>query len=422
MVQDIDQASRFAFLQGSLLIFLLLLVPIVLSNNPTGAALGVLAIVVVFFFPGYLLLTLLGKLSSGERTILSPVFGIASITTAYDIFARASIAKYFPYLVVILSAAGMILFALQARRAPTPSVWTLRGYETIVAGSAVAFSVAPVFWRSGRFSHGEFVFYGPVGQDHLYHLTLLQRLLHHVPPDNFVVSGLRAPVYHYFDDLTLALILRAQNTLHLGASDLFDVYYRCYPILVYFLLGALAYRAGRRLVGSPRGGILSVLLILGAGGLGWFFGALQTAAHASHFTAMRASLFSDWTSRDGVGSFLPLVHRPAHYHGLLICLAAINVLLRPERFRRDWLVAGLLLGLMAGFNFTLAATFGIAAILGCLLMFLQHRQHEARDLAWLAFFIFIGSLPTSFTPNAEWLKAMRSRNWLEAEAELLSSR
>ena len=283
MVQDIDQASRFAFLQGSLLIFLLLLVPIVLSNNPTDAALGVLVIVVVFFFPGYLLLSLLGKLSGGERTILSPVFGIASITTAYDIFARAPIATYFPYLVVILSAAGMILFALQARRAPTPSVWTLRGYETIVAGSAVAFSVAPVFWRSGRFSHGEFVFYGPVGQDHLYHLTLLQRLLHHVPPDNFVVSGLRAPVYHYFDDLTLALILRAQNTLHLRASDLFDVYYRCYPILVYFLLGALAYRAGRRLVGSPRGGILSVLLLLGAGGLGWFFGAVQTAAHAAHF-------------------------------------------------------------------------------------------------------------------------------------------
>ena len=102
----------------------------------------------------------------------------------------------------------------------------------------MAFSVAPLFWRSGRFSDDEFVFYGPAGQDHLYHVTLLQRLLHHVPPDNFIVSGLRAPVYHYFDDLTLALILRAQNALHLGATDLFDVYYRCYPMLAYISCSA----------------------------------------------------------------------------------------------------------------------------------------------------------------------------------------
>jgi len=395
MAENKGQANRFAFLQGSLLIFLLLLVPLVLSNNPEGAVLGILVFVVVFFFPGYLLLTLLSSLPGSVRIVLSPVFGIVSITTAYDIFARASMSAYFPYLVVVLSAAGMVLFALQSRHAPTPSRWTLGGYETVMAGSAVALSVAPIFWRGGRFSDGEFVFYGPTGQDPLYHVTLLQRLLHHVPPDNFIVSGLRAPVYHYFDDLTLALILHAQHTLHLGATDLFDVYYRCYPMLVYFLLGALAYRAGRQLLGSARGGILSVLLLLGAGGLGWFFGALQTAAHASQFAAMRAALFSAWTSWDGVDAILPLVHRPAHYHSLLICLAAITVLLRPVRSRRDWLVAGLLLGLMAGFNFTLAATFGVAAVLGSLLLLLQRRQYEARDLAWLALFIFIGSLPVT---------------------------
>src|SRR5216684_6750926 len=116
---------------------------------------------------------------------------------------------------------------------------------------------------------------------------------------------------------------------------------------------------------------------MGAGGLGWFFGALRTAVHASQFTAMREALFTNWTSWDGIDSILPLVHRPAHYHSLLICLAAINVLLRPERSRRDWLLAGLLLGLMAGFNLTLAATFGVAAVIGGLIVLLQHRQREA---------------------------------------------
>jgi hypothetical protein len=388
-------SARFlAFLQASLLIVLLLLLPLALSNDPKGVVSGILVLAAVFFFPGYLLLSFLGKLSGGVRILLSPVFGIVSITTGYDIFARASLSAQFPYLVVLLSAAGVIVFAVETRRSP-PSWWAVEGYEAVLAGSVVALSVAPLFWRSGRFSDGEFVFYGPAGQDQLYHVTLLQRLLHHVPPDNFMVSGLRPTVYHYFDDLALALILRAQNTLHLHVTDLFDLYYRCYPILVYFLLGALAYRAGRQLLGTARGGILSVLLLLGTGGLGWFFGVLQAAVHVSELARMRTVLFSDWTSWDGVGSMLPLVHRPAHYNGLLICLVAANLLLRPERSRRDWVLAGLLVGLMAGFNFTLAATFGVAAVVGSLVLLLRHRRNEAGDLGWLALFIFIGGLPVS---------------------------
>jgi hypothetical protein len=391
MSQNTVRANRFALLQVSLLIVLTLLVPLSLSTHPAGAALGILIFAVIFFFPGYLLLTL-SRLSGGVQILLSPVFGIVTITTAYDIFARASIGAYFLYFVVVVSLTGMVFFARQSFS------WRLQadqGYETVIAGCVVGLSIAPLFWRSGRFSDGDFVFYGPAGQDHLFHVTLLQRLLQHVPPDNFIVSGLRAPIYHYFDDLTLALILRAQAALHLGAADLFDLYYRCYPGLVYFLVGALAYRIGRQLLRSVRGGVLSALLLLGGGGLGWFFGALQTAAHASQFAVARATLFSDWTSWDGVDSILPLVHRPAHYHSLLICLAAITILLRPDRSRRDWILSGLLLGLMAGFNFTLAATFGLAAVLGIVIFLLQRKQHEARELAWFALFIFIGSLPVT---------------------------
>jgi hypothetical protein len=405
MAQSTGPASRFTFLQGSALIFLSLLVPIFSSNHPEGAALGILLLVALFFCPGYLLLTLSSSLRGSLRSVLSPVFGIACVTTAYDIFARASIAAYFPYFVAAISIAGMALLVqqilaqqirVQQIRETRPwTHWTQEGYETVMAGCATTLSIAPLFWRSGRFADGEFVFYGPAGHDHLYHVTLLQRLLHHLPPDNFIISGVRAPVYHYFDDLTLALLLRAQSTLHLGATDVFDLYYRCYPTIVYFLLGALAYRTGRQLLGSVRGGILGLLLLLGGGGLGWVLGILQSAAHLSHFAAMRASLFTNWTSWDGIDSILPLVHRPAHYHGLLICLAAINVLLRPERSRRDWLLAGLFLGLMAGFNLTLAATFGIAAALGVVILFFQRRQSEARDLAWLAFVIFVGSLPVT---------------------------
>ncbi len=397
MVKNIDPARARAFTQYLALIFVLLvlLIPTALCNHPASAISGILVFAVVFFFPGYFLLTLMTNVPLDVRLLLSPIFGIVTITTAYNVFASASLAGPFPYAMVVLSVAGMILLARQASRGEALTKCSPEGREIVMAGSLVALGVAPVFWRSGRFSDNRFVFYGPAGQDHLYHVTLLQRLLHHVPPDNFMVSGLRPTVYHYFDDLTLAVMLRAQQALHLGSTDLFDLYYRCYPIVVYFLLGALAYRAGRQLLGAATGGILSVLLLLGGGGLGWCFGFLQAVVHTTHFAAMRASLFTGWTAWEGVDSILPLVHRPAHYHSLLICLAAINLLLPSETSRRNWLVAGLLLGMMAGFNFTLAATFGVATVLASLLFLLRRSNHEAGRLAWLALFIFIGSLPVT---------------------------
>lgn len=383
-----------------LLLFLLLLIPIGLSNHPLLTCLSGVVLVVIFFFSGYLVLILFSGISSSLRLVLSPVVGILCLTTTYDVFARLSLGTLFFYVALTaMSAAGITLFARRGRR--DFASWGAEDCRTVLAGGCVALTVAPLFWRSGRFSGEDFVFHGPAGQDHLFHITLLRRLLQHVPPDNFMFGGLRPAVYHYFDDQTLALILRAQRLVFPGAQDLFDLYYRCYPTLIYFLIGALAYAVGRQILGTAKGGILSMLLLLGGGGLGWIIGVLQAAAHATDLVAMRERLSSSWTVWDGVDALRPLVHRPAHYHGLLICLAAISIVLRPQSNRRHWMLSGLLLGLMAGFNFTLAATFGAAALLGTVVLLLQRKKGDACNLAWLALFIFIGSLPV----NAEMLLA-----------------
>src|ERR1700674_682752 len=106
MADNIGRVSYRTFLPGSLLILLLLLIPFVLSNRPVEMILGVFVLFVIFFFSGYLFLTLLTSLPIGLRTLLTIPFGIVSITTAYDVFARTSKATYFPYLVVALSVAG----------------------------------------------------------------------------------------------------------------------------------------------------------------------------------------------------------------------------------------------------------------------------------------------------------------------------
>ena len=388
--RPVSSFQRFGLL---ILLIVLLLIPLGLSNHPLWTSLTGLVVIVMFFFSGYLVLAIFDCVSNGLRLLLSPVVGILCLTTTYDVFARFSLGSEFFCLAVAASATGIVLFALRGFRDLT--AWSPEDHRTALAGSCVALAIAPLFWRSGRFSGGNLVFHGPAGQDHLFHVTLLQRLLQHVPPDNFMFAGLRPTIYHYFDDQALALILRAQQTLFPSARDLFDLYYRCYPTLIYFLIGALAYVVGRQIVGTVKGGILSILLLLGAGGLGWIIGFPQTAAHAPHLQAMRERLASGWTTWDGVDAIRPLVHRPAHYHSLLICLAAISIVLRPERTRRHWILSGLLLGLMSGFNFTLAATFGVAAVLGVVLLFLRNRQNDARDLAWLAGSIFIGSLPVN---------------------------
>jgi len=84
---------------------------------------------------------------------------------------------------------------------------------------------------------------------------------------------------------------------------------------------------------------------------------------------------------------------PAHYHSLLVCLAAIALLFQFQRGRRDWIAAGLLLGLLAGFNFTLAATFGISAVGGVILLWLQGKKDDSLDLVWLASFVLVRGMP-----------------------------
>jgi dTDP-4-amino-4,6-dideoxygalactose transaminase len=97
MVQSLAKA-RLTLSQGVGLVcilFLLLLTPLVLSNHPAGAALSGLILIVIFFFPGYVLLGAGGMLPTGLRFLLSPIIGIVCLTTAYDVFARAALGVVF---------------------------------------------------------------------------------------------------------------------------------------------------------------------------------------------------------------------------------------------------------------------------------------------------------------------------------------
>jgi hypothetical protein len=372
---------------------LLVILPCVLAQDAAGLLIVFLLFLVVFAFPGHLILTLLGGGAGRYSPAIAFVFGLEFVTTAYDILARAGDDVAFAFVLSALSFGGFLLFVRSRMQAKAQDDAVEFHGEAALAGAAVVAAIAPLFWFSGRFTGGEFAFFGPLGQNQLFHVTLLQRLLQHVPPDNFVVAGIAPPFYHYFNDQFLALIVRTADALHLPTLSPLDAYFRCYPGILYFLLGMQSYRVGRKMLGSVTGGILSMLLLLGAGAVTWTFGLIETVIHVGAPPQMSAALFTEWTAWDAMSSIRSLVVRPAQYNGLLICLTAIDVLLRSQRTRQDWIVAGLLLGLMAGFNYTLAATLGVAALGACLLLHVRRDRGEARDLAWLTGFIFVGALP-----------------------------
>jgi hypothetical protein len=201
MAPDVNRGQRLLFAVASIVVRLLFLIPAELSDSPKEAIPGTLVLVLLFFFPGYLLMSLLRVSTGALRILLSFVLGMVSVTTAYDISTRLAVGRYFPYLVAVLSCAGIAVFLQQVMRSSALLHWRRQDYGIVIAGAVVALCIAPLYWRSGRLSGDEYVFYGPAGQDPLFHVTLMQHLLHHVPPDNFIVSGLAAPVYHYFDDL-----------------------------------------------------------------------------------------------------------------------------------------------------------------------------------------------------------------------------
>ena len=156
MEHNTHQFGRPAWLRNVVLPFSLLLpvfvAPVILSTSPKGGALGILSFALLFFFPGYLLLSMVSRLGNELRLLLSLVFGITCITTAYSFFAQATMVAYFLYFVVALSIGGLILAAIGARRTPALASWLQNDFGAVVAGAAVALSIAPLYWRSGRFS------------------------------------------------------------------------------------------------------------------------------------------------------------------------------------------------------------------------------------------------------------------------------
>lgn len=327
--------------------------------------------------------------------VIAAVLGFQIAATAYPL-ARA----YAGGGVHLGLLAGLALFgvyrivghAMCAEGAAPGKAEAMLERRAIVTGVAVMLIVGSVFYFSGRMEQDGLVFYGPMARDPIYHLALLQRLHIHVPADNFVVSGFPAPSYHFFNDVGLDLLGRGFFT---WLPDL-DVFFRLYPSAMLFALGLLAYWIPARLCASRRAGLIGAALVLFGGDLSWPLGLAQSIKAAAHPAALTDKLFTPWIFWDPITQIYSLVHRPAYYNGVLMFLAGLACIAGRQRsLRVAWAIAGVIWGLMAGFNYTFAAVTGVSVVIAAAYYVLRRRSETAISLALCAGAVALGSVPAN---------------------------
>lgn len=106
-------------------------------------------------------------------------------------------------------------------------------------------------------------FWGPNGHDAIWHLSLIEALTQHVPPENFTYAGTALTNYHYFFDLFVAQLANVTkiNTL--------DLLFRFVPLLLAVLYGLLTYLVCFRLSNSKLAANIAVFFAYFGGSFGW---------------------------------------------------------------------------------------------------------------------------------------------------------
>jgi hypothetical protein len=349
----------------------------------------------VCFLVGYAICSFLWSEIRPQVIIVATVLGVEIAASAYAMTRFWASSTLHLFLIGACAALGayrlaQVGFAWERRRVSAADAMLQR--LGLWSGLIVMIFVGSAFYFSGRPGIGGLVFFGPMGRDPIFHLALIGRLEFAMPPDNFVVAGYPMPSYHFFSDV-------AQALFHWGfwqSAGTLDIYYRLYPGALLFALGFLVFWVPAKLYASRIAGTIGAALVLFGADFSWVLGILQTGKALPHPALAVQRLFDPWVFWSAFSQIYPLVHRPAYYHGLLMLLAGLACVTgRGAHAKRSWPLAGLIWGLMAGFNYTLAATLGIALVGASGFYFVRSGRDRARQLMLAAVTLALASVPAN---------------------------
>ena len=221
----------------------------------------------LFYLPGNLIIGHHWRTVSSASVVLLTVVGLAVSVTLFAVLrvVATDVAVLSTFAVLALGGFLRLVGAIRASSLFAEPNHRQSECAATLAGILVMFVVGSAFWPSGASSTSGISFYGPMARDHVFHLALIERLVWHVPPDNFLVADTPFPAYHFLPDLTQVLLRRVS----LGAIPSLDIYYRLYPSLIYFCLGYIAFWVCSRLTASLLGGGLGVVLVVFGADFSW---------------------------------------------------------------------------------------------------------------------------------------------------------
>jgi hypothetical protein len=350
--------------------------------------------VVICFFVGYSIISYRWYRISPLPVVAAIIVGIEVSATLY-----ALLASFHQYVIGFLLIGALAVFgAFRACQVVVGGKSECRSGElmfenyALAVGLATMIALGSAFYFSGRLGTGGYSFYGPMSRDHIFHLALIGRLRAGIPPDNFIASGYPFQPYHFLSDVTLYLLQQTSGQLY----PLLDLYYRLYPGIIMLAVGFLAFLVPAEMHNSRRAGFVGAGLILFGGNLSWLLGAAQTLRYMFDVDGFRARLFEPWLWT-GVGTLYPLVHRPAHYHGLVILLVGLAAILRKgSKDASAWAIAGLILGLLAGFNYLLAFACGLSICLAAIGQAVWGSKRNFVNAALCTFVLALASIPANY--------------------------
>jgi hypothetical protein len=327
--------------------------------------------------------------------VLAAILGLEIITSIYAL-SRFYGSSHLHLTFVSVAAAFGAYRLVQAYRYPREqrdcTAETMLENHALWCGIIVMLAVGSAFYFSGRLADDGLVFYGPMSRDQIFHLAMIARLEYLIPPDNFVVAGYPFPAYHFFSDVAQVMFDRG----FWQSGSTLDIFYRLYPALLLFAMGFLAFWVPAKFCASRIAGAIGAAVILFGADFSWLLGILQTVKALPNVELVKQKIFEPWVFWSAFSQLYPLVHRPAYYHGLLMFLAGLACIAgRDGKRDRSWIVAGLIWGLMAGFNYTLAVTMGVAVICGAAFYIYARDRDRVRQFAIGAASLVLGSLPAN---------------------------
>lgn len=306
-----------------------------------------LFLVLTVIFPGIAALRFLGIRPSNNfcAIAIATTLGIVIYTTSLVIFRLIGL-NFQAILLIYTLFCAFYLYKKRKVASKLRLKFTGEAILFVVAAVTIALLQGTQLFTSGKFIDGRLHFNtGP--HDPMQHFSIISMLENGFPPKNPFYSGGDLKNYHYFSDHILASFTGSFG------SNLFDLYFRSYPIFVSMFFSISAYAISKELIKSAGLRFLSLLLITMGGSASYLIPLFQQ--NAQRWSSI--SFFVDQPYSQ--------IFNLQNYIGYSFFLAGALLILTNEKTKGVGSLMASALSLGFAFPFKVfAATIGFAALIG----------------------------------------------------------